>query len=100
MKNMTDMQRQYLQMLKEEEKEELSKNLNLITSFKELALKRGVKLIDENFSYIRTIGIVASYPNIVEYLCQDVKRDKEGLYNFSQLCSNYERKAIAEGLLY
>lgn len=30
MKNMTDMQRQYLQMLKEEEKEELSKNLNLI----------------------------------------------------------------------
>lgn len=31
MKNMTDMQRQYLQMLKEEEKEELSKNLNLIT---------------------------------------------------------------------
>ena len=100
MKNMTAMQRQYLQMLKEEEKEELSKNLNLITSFKELALKRGVKLIDENFSYIRTIGIVASYPNIVEYLCQDVKRDKEGLYNFSQLCSNYERKAIAEGLLY
>lgn len=39
MKNMTDMQRQYLQMLKEEEKEELSKNLNLIT-FKELALKK------------------------------------------------------------
>ena len=33
-------------------------------------------------------------------MCQDVKRDKEGLYNFSQLCSNYERKAIAEGLLY
>lgn len=50
MKNMTDMQRQYLQMLKEEEKEELSKNLNLITSFKELALKRGVKLIDENLA--------------------------------------------------
>jgi len=91
---------QLYKKLKEEEKEELSKNLNLITSFKELALKRGVKLIDENFSYIRTIGIVASYPNIVEYLCQDVKRDKEGLYNFSQLCSNYERKAIAEGLLY
>ena len=30
MKNMTDMQRQYLQMLKEEEKEELSKNLLLL----------------------------------------------------------------------
>ncbi len=99
MEHMTDMQRQYLQMLKEE-KEELSKNLNLITSFKEIALKRGVRLMDENFSYIPTIGIVASYPNIVEYLCRDVKRDKEGLYNFSQLCGNYKRKVIAEGLLY
>ena len=78
MKNMTDMQRQYLQMLKEEEKEELSKNLNLITSFKELALKRGVKLIDENFSYIRTIGIVAAIPillSICVKMLRGIKKD-------------------------
>lgn len=100
MGNLTEMQRKYLQRLKEEEIEELAKNADIISSFKKFSLKNGLKLADENFSYIQTIGIVASYPDIIDYLCPDIKPDKEGLYRFDILNKFYERRRIAEGLLY
>lgn len=97
---LTDFQRQYPKSLEEEEKEELAKNADTISSFKEVITKQGVLLTDENFKYIQTIGIVAAYPNIVGYLHSGLENDKEGLMNFKSLCQFFDRRRFQNGYLY
>ena len=82
MDDMTEFQENYLRMLKEEEQEELAKSADIISSFKKFMAHKGVKLTDENFKYFQTIGIVATYPNIISYLHASLVADKEGLLDF------------------
>lgn len=100
MDDMTDFQKNYLEMLREEEKEELSNNTETISSFKKFMAQRGVSLTDENFKYFQTIGIIATYPNIVSYLHPSLLKDKEGLMDFKNLCKSFERKRFLDGYLY
>jgi hypothetical protein len=100
MKSFQEAQRNYLQAMKREEKEELEKNAGVIHSFKQLVKTSGVDLIDDNFKYVRTIGVIATYPNLVEILCSDFQKDKEGLVDFKLLNSLYEKKQFADGFLY
>lgn len=100
MNELTDFQRQYLKSLKEEEKEELSKNADIINSFKEFMAKQGIFLTDESFKYFQTTGIIATYPNIVKHLHSSLKNDKEGLMNFKNLCQSYKKNFFNNGYLY
>lgn len=100
MDDMTEFQKQYLERLKEEEKEKLAKNADTISSFKNFMAQKGVVLTDENFKYFQTIGIVASFPNIVNYLHPSLMNDKEGLLDFKKLCQTFDRKRFLNGYLF
>ncbi|MDE5492234.1 hypothetical protein [Elizabethkingia meningoseptica] len=97
---MNDSQKRYLQALQEEEKEELEKHSSQISSFKEFMKKKGVELTDSNFNFHRTTGVIASYPNIVGFLHENLVNDKEGLMSFSDLCKNFTKKSFMNGYLY
>lgn len=99
MDNLTDMQRKYLEALRLEEKEELEKNAEMISSFKRFMSKKKVALTDENFKYIHTVGLIVTYPNIVNLLYPD-EIDKESLFSFQKLCQVFEKKVFNEGCLY
>lgn len=100
MDEMTEFQKKYIEMMKEEEKVELANNADAITSFKRIMAQKGVTLTDENFKYLQTIGIVATYPNIISYLHPSLVNDKEGLLNFKSLCQSFVRKRFLNGYLY
>ncbi len=94
------MQKEYLQSLRDEEKKQLADNADLINSFKQSCLKKGITLKDDNFKYIQTIGVVACYPNLVGQLCTDFRMDKEGLIDFNFLTQRFVRRPFAKGYLY
>lgn len=94
-----DIQQKYLQQLREEEMDELAKNAEVIVEFKDFAAKRGVILSEENFKYIRTIGVVAIYPNLLSYLNPLFIKDKEGLLDYKYLCESFECKRFMPGYL-
>lgn len=92
--------RNYNERKLNEEKTELSKNADKIERFKELCSSKGLRLLDENFSYIYTIGIIASYPNILPILNPKIEPDKEDLINLTLLKNYYQKKNVASGFLY
>ena len=99
MSMLDEMQQKYLQQLREEELEELTKNEETIASFKEYAAQKGVILKSQNFKYLRAIGVVAVYPNLLSYLEPTVVNDKEGLLDFKSLCATFEQKRFIPGYL-
>lgn len=100
MDSLTDMQREYLENLKKQEMEKLSENSHLIESFKKKCKKKGIELTNDNFSYIQTIGIVAQYPNIVNQLNQDVRKDKEELVKVELLDNLFRRERFVTGFYF
>jgi hypothetical protein len=99
-KKITDFQKQYIESLRAEELEELKKFADEIYSFKEFFKNTGIELNDNHFKYYRTSGIIATYPNIVGYLHESLKKDKEGLLNFNMLLQVFEKKGFVSGYLY
>lgn len=93
-------QKLYQESLLDQQKEELEKNRDLINNFKSETQQKGIKLFDTNFSYIYTIGIIATYPNLVSYLSPGLVKDKEGLNNFKYLNSIFIQRPYAKGFLY
>jgi hypothetical protein len=95
-----DIQKRYMQHQIDEEKRELAENAELINSFKQICAAKGVSLSDSNFTYIQSIGIVASFPNLVGVLCSDFSKDKEDLIDFKFLSNRFEKRPFASGFLY
>jgi len=100
MSQITEMQKEYLQQLKDEETKELLENEELIQSFKLICKTKGINLTEEHISYIPTIGIVATYPSIVSQLCPDFTRDKEGLIDFAFLKNRFPSNLSVDGFFY
>jgi len=99
MDDTSDFRKKYFEMLRQEEIEELANNADTILSFKNFMSQKGVLLTDENFKYFQTIGIVATYPNIVSHLHPSLVCDKEGLMDFKSLCQTFEKKGFLNGYL-
>ncbi|MCB9249962.1 MAG: hypothetical protein H6613_16145 [Ignavibacteriales bacterium] len=82
----------------EEEEKSFSENSERIESFLKKSSSLGLDLNKEHIKYIRTIGVVACFPNIVLHLCPHVKIDKEGLTDFETYCNilkrDHQRKVI------
>lgn len=90
----------YQQSLLEEERKELSENADKIEHFKNLWAKKGMQLKDSNFNYVQTIGIVASYPNLLSFLNPSIENDKEGLVKCDLLNNHFVKKGLAGGYFY
>lgn len=94
---MSPRQERYLKMLeykKEEARKELADNADIIEAFRQHFGKKGILLTSESFSYIPRIGIVATYPNIIGYLNEELSQDKDGLHDFAQLTTRYNQSAF------
>jgi hypothetical protein len=65
----------YFQQLERERKWRLEQNELLIDSFRSYCEKRGISAARIKFDYVRTIGIVAKYPNLLMSLRKDFGRD-------------------------
>lgn len=100
MESAQERQEKYLQQQLDEAKKELAEYADVISSFKQLCSLKGLTLNDTNFTYIQSIGIVASYTNLVGYLCSDLEKDKEGLIDFSFLSERFEKRPFSSGFLY
>jgi hypothetical protein len=77
--------------------EKLSKSSSLINSFIDYCESKQIKLTQDNFNYIRTIGIIATYPNIVFLLNDKISNDKEGLVDVNILNSEFKKEYFASG---
>lgn len=95
-----EIQKRHTDYVIEEEKKELAENASLIKSFIEYCATKGLVLNETNFSYIYTIGIVATFPDIVSFLSSDFGKDKEGLVDFNCLKGLFEKKRFASGYFY
>lgn len=90
----------YKSHLKKEKQEELAKNAQLINDFISLCKKKGIELNKSNFDYIRTIGIVAHYPNLVTSLDERISEGKEELISYNFLETEFECKPFVSGFIY
>jgi hypothetical protein len=100
MENMSDFKKKYYQSLIDEEKQKLLDNKDLINSFKKFVSQYNVELKDKDFRYFNSVGIVATYPNLITYFHNQLIPDKEGLMDFDLLSEIYEKKRFAKGYLY
>jgi SpoVK/Ycf46/Vps4 family AAA+-type ATPase len=67
MDSLEEISKRYIQSKLDEEKQELAENVDNIKKFKELCTKKGLHLAEKNFSYDTTIGVIATYPNLLSY---------------------------------
>ena len=100
MDDLSDFQQGYRESLLKEEREELANHATEIKSFKTFMAGKGVTLDEKNFKYLQTIGIIVTYPNIISHLHPDLQPDKEGLFIFRDLCSDFEKRSFMNGYLY
>ncbi|HQZ24730.1 MAG TPA: hypothetical protein PLD18_05470 [Flavobacterium sp.] len=97
---MSDFKKKYYQSIIDEEIRQLSENKGLIDSFKKFVSKYDIKLEDENFRYYETIGIIATYPNLITNFNSSLIPDKEGLMDLNLLSEIFEKKRFANGYLF
>lgn len=90
----------YQQQQIEERMEELTKNASLIQSFIDYCDSKQITLSKDNFDYVQTIGIIATYPNIVHLLNDKVSTDKEELVEVSFLDREFKKERFASGYYY
>jgi len=87
----------YLKIMQDEEEKRLLDNGDLIDNFKSLKVMKKVKNIQIRF--IRPIGIVAIYPQIVKLLNLNIEQDKEGLVSCDLLNKYFSKDRFTSGIM-
>lgn len=100
MDNQTERLKRYQQQQLEERMEALAKYAALVESFIDYCDTKQIKLTKDNFDYIRTIGIIAKYPNIVHLLNDKIVKDKEELIEVAVLDKEFTKERFATGYYY
>lgn len=86
--------------LMEVQQNELNQHSKIIEAFLKYCIKRNIKITSNDISYIQTIGIVATFPNIVNLLNSNVKIDKEELVDFNILEKEFKMKPFFSGYFF
>ncbi len=86
--------------LMEIQESELKQNSKIIKDFLDYCQKREIKITSNDISYVQTIGIIATFPNIVNLLNSKVKVDKEELVDFNMLTKEFKIKPFFSGYLF
>lgn len=100
MKSMSEIKELYFKTQLEEKKKQLEKHSKTISDFISFCSGRGIILTLENFSYVRTIGIIVKYPNLLFLLKPQLKKVDEELIECKSLEEHFEKRNIKSGLLY
>jgi hypothetical protein len=100
MESMSEIKKNYLKAQREEVKKQLESHSKTIENFISLCSDIGLKLTNENFSYIQTIGIVANYPNLLFHLKPELEKVDEELIECKSLEKHFVKKIFNSGMLY
>ena len=99
MNEMEEMRRKHAQHIREEAEKQLKGNAHLIEAFIAFCKEKGISLTPDNFSYQETIGIIATFPNLVHHIAPTIQRDKEGLVDFTKVSNEYKNEFFNRGYL-
>jgi hypothetical protein len=83
----------------EEQRREIEANVSVIRDFKAYALTKGVALSSESFTYSPNTGLLASVPGITPKLLKGIKIERDGLYAFQTLATEFSSVPHQAGLL-
>lgn len=88
---------QHLKAMAEHARSELERSSDLIERFTKIATTKGISLAPESFSYIQTIGIVASATGLAKSLLGIAKVEKDGLYAYDDVATQLSPSRTQEG---
>lgn len=74
----------------EEARARLAEANELTKSFAEFAAKKGAKLDSNSFSYVRTIGIVASAPGLAKQILGQIPTERDDLLSMQSLAASHK----------
>jgi hypothetical protein len=89
----------HVQMQKELQVKQLVEHKTLIIAFKEFSAKKGVNLSDENFTWVPTIGIVATASGLLERLIGEIPRQRDRLASLDTLTQTYPYSSYHAGYM-
>lgn len=98
--DMNELQKEYERNLIEQKERELDKHTNDIKYFLNYCNDMGIEKSEITIDYIPTIGVIAQSENILLKLNKKLKQDKEGLFDFKILSSEYAIKKENTGYFY
>lgn len=99
MSEMDDMRRRWAENQRREAEEELAAQAGRISDFTAHCAGLGLALDKTHFQYLRPIGTIAQYADIISTLCPELETDKDGLYDFNRLRDLFQITAFTGGLL-
>ena len=79
---------------------EIEKHSAVIDEFIKFCNCKQIGLTRANIDYVKTIGVIAKYPNLVYLLNKNIISDKENLVDMNLLESEYQKQAFAPGYYY
>jgi hypothetical protein len=99
-KSMKELIEQINKQLEIDKKKELENNSELINQFIQFCKKKKIILTLDNFDYIETIGIVATYPDLLNKLNTLLEKNDEELICCKILKKHYTQKSMYSGFLF
>jgi hypothetical protein len=76
---------------------ELDKATDLIERFTSLAATKGIRLTSNSFSYVQTIGIVASAPGLAKTLVGLPPTERDGLFSYDEIAKRLPPRPFQAG---
>lgn len=76
---------------------ELERSTDLIARFTQIAASRGIPLDSDSFSYVQTIGIVASAPGLARKLLGIAPSERDGLFAYDEIAQRLPPDRFQEG---
>jgi len=86
-----------LAAMAEEARNRLNEASDLIANFSAFAEKKGVKLVSSSFSYIPTIGIVATAPSLAKTILGPIPTERDGLIAMAHLAEHHKLRTFLPG---
>lgn len=87
----------HIKQMADHARSELDRSSELISRFIQIARSRGIALNSDSFSYVQTIGIVASAPGIAKKLLGIAPSERDGLFDYDEIARHLPPDRFQEG---
>ena len=94
--DITEKQKKQWEQLKSDE---IRNNQSKIAEFRKFCGTLGIDVSTDCIDYVQAIGVVAQSPSLLESIFKDVKKDKDGLYSWSELIRLIRNKDFMPGYI-
>jgi hypothetical protein len=92
-----DMLTHHRAAIAEQARLELEQAVDLIDRFTDLAAARSIALDSSSFTYVQTIGIVATAPGIAKSLLGQVQTERDGLFSYKAIAHHLRQSEFQSG---